>query len=1123
MKLKLLDKLIMLSKLSLYGLVVQCFMLSSIWAEDTSAQKIQSVSDVTVEMEFTNAKLEKVFKMLENHTDFRFSYSKEDIDRSLDISFRKGESLRVRDILIDISKKSGLKFRQVNRNIIVQKGNIRNKQNNDVEVIIEDVDISGKITDENGEGLPGASIVIKGTSTGTTSDLDGNYSMSAAIDAVLVVSFVGYSTQEITVGSQTVIDIAMLLDAAQLEEVVVVGYGTQKKVNLTGSVEQVEGSSLTKQPVFQVSSALTGAVPGLTVVQGSGQPGKDVGSIVIRGLGSLGSGSKNEPLVLIDGVQGDINGIDPSDIENMSVLKDAAASSIYGSRAANGVILITTKRAKEGEIKVGYKSYIGKQSVTGRPKFLGGLEFLKHDGSSSQAVIDDYAANIGKDPDRYADTDWVNELYSESGFMQYHQISASGGTDRLTVAASLSYQEQNGNIPNFNFKRYNGRFNSDFKVSDKFKINFDLNFSQGLTKEPSTGLNLINREAFRTPPIYFVRHSDGSWGDAWGGQNPIAFAEASGLNVVENNYFRSVTRLNYEPIKGLNLSLMYSPEYGDTYGKEFVRTIDTIIDWDLKTTRTTPNRSSLSQSNNRSLTHNLNAIASYTLDFNNQSLTALAGYEMIKTNSSGFGAYRDQFILQNYQVLNAGSQENDSNSGSASHNGLLSYFGRVNYSIGNKYLFEANIRRDASSRFAKANRASVFPSFSVGWRVAEESFFPANGLFSDLKLRASWGQLGNQQIGSDFPYVSSIALGSSNYVFGNTVFTGATQNVLANEAIQWETTETTNFGVDASAFKNKLNLTAEYYIRKTNDILLQIPIPLNVGLDPATQNAASLENRGWDLSLGWQDDINDFTYNVRFIASNVKNKVTDLAGVGPIISGTGITTLGKPINSIYGYETQGIFQSQDEIDNAPAQIGTLKPGNLRYKDQLTVDTNNDGIPDAADGLINGDDRVIIGNSFPQMSYSFNLGFQYKGFDLSFAFQGVTKRDVRLGGDVVWPLYNAGKIQEWQLKESWTPENPNAKFPILSPTSAGSNDIQTSSTYVFDGSYLRLRNINFGYSLPSSLLENILISYARVYFSGQNLITWDKMPDGVDPLVPSGSQGEFYPIVSSYTFGIEVRF
>ncbi len=971
--------------------------------------------------------------------------------------------------------------------------------------------ITGTVTDTDSSPLPGVNVIVQGTSGGTVTDINGKYTVNMPPgNDILVFSFVGYLSQEINTQNQSVIDVTLETDLTALEEVVVVGYGTQKKVNLTGSVEQVDGQALAKQPVFQASQALTGLVPGVTVVQNSGQPGQDGGTIRIRGIGSLGSGAKNEPLVLIDGVQGDIDLLDPADIESISVLKDAAASAIYGSRAANGVIVVTTKRAEAGGFSVNYRTYAGWQNVTNTPEYLGAIEFLENDGTSSQAFIDNYRANIG-DPDRYPDTDWVDLLFSEQGLMQYHQLSATGGSETARINASISYQDQNGNIPNFGFKRYNGRFNSDIRVSDEFDISFDLNVNQGKTKEPAQGLNLIVEQAFRIPPIYIAQHSDGSWGDGWAGRNPLPAARVGGLNQQETNYFRGIMKFNYEPIDGLNFTFLYSPEYQDVFGKEFFRTYQHVVDWEIKATQTIPDRSSLNQVNTRQFTHNVNGIASYSFDIGRNSITALAGYEMIKNNWERFGAYRDQFVLEDYQVLNAGSEENDQNSGSATHSALVSYFGRVNYSFADRYLFEANIRRDASSRFAPANRVSVFPSFSVGWRIAEESFFQGVGLFSDLKLRASWGQLGNQQIGSDFPYVSSISVGNDNFVFGNTIFTGGTQNVLANTGIRWETTETTNIGIDGGLLDGRLNFTFEYFIRKTKDILLQIPIPLVVGLSPSTQNAANVENRGWDLSLGWRDDINDFRYSISVVASDFTNEVTNLADVGPIISGNSIIQVGEPLEAIYAYEAQGMFQSAAEISEAPPQFGSLIPGNIRYVDQNS------------DGVINPDDRTIVGNSFPRMSYGFNLGAEYMGFDLAINFQGVGKRDVLLQGDAVWALWNAGKIQRWHMEESWTPERPDAEFPVISPTSSGSNDARASSTWVFDAAYLRLRNVSLGYTLPSTIMENVFIDNVRFYFSGQNLFTFDQMPPGIDPLVPNGSSGGFYPVVKTFTFGVDARF
>ena len=980
--------------------------------------------------------------------------------------------------------------------------------------------ISGVVTaQEDGLPLPGVSILIKGTNTGTTTDLDGKFTIQASANDILSFSYIGYVTREVTVENQSNIQISLETDLDQLEEVVVIGYGEQKKINLTGAVETISSKELSKQPVFQTSQALVGLSPGLTAIQSSSQPGNDQATLRIRGVGSLEA--SNDPLILIDGIAGDINGIDPNEIESISVLKDAAAAAIYGSRASNGVIIVTTRRGKSGEFTVNYNNYLGIQKISDVPEYVGALDFLRIT-NTDQSIIDNYAANMDN-PDLYPDTDWLDLLFTESGFQQYHNVSVNGGTEKSRILASVSYTDQGANVVNYNFKRYNGRFNSDFKFNDKIDMNFDLNFRKELTAEPSAGLSEIFRQAYRIDPTQKAIHSDGSWGDGWGGQNPIAAAQDGGQNKDEDNYFRGRFKLNYRPVNGLTLSMMYSPEYRDLFRKNYLKSYTTYIDWEAKTTRTYPNRNRLGQANQRWFEDNFNALVSYTKLLGEHDFAVLGGYEFIKSKYSTFGASRNDFIIQRYEELNAGSGESALNNGSSTHSGLSSVFGRFSYAFKGKYLFEANVRRDASSRFAPENRVSVFPSFSAGWRISDEGFFSGVSFINNLKLRASWGQLGNQQIGSDFPYASNIALGGSNYIFDGVLATGATQNVLANRNIKWEVTETSNIGLDAGFFSNKLTLSADYYVRKTKDILLELPIPAVVGLEPSIQNAGSMDNKGWDLSLGWQETRGEFSYNIRLNASDVQNEVTDLAGVGPIINGNSIIEVGSPMGSIFGYETQGLFQSEAEIKEAPAQFGSLQPGNIRYRDQITVDTNGDGIPDAADGIINADDRVILGNPFPRLTYALNLSAEYKGFDLAIAFQGVGKRDVFLQGDVAWALFNAGKVQKWHVEETWTPERTDAQYPVLIATSSGSNDARASSTWIFNAAYLSLRNVTLGYSLPQPILNNIHLRNLRVFFAGQNLFNFNKLPDGMNPLTPNGSSGALYPIVTSYTMGVNATF
>lgn len=1095
------------------ALVMKLVILLTIVCVQVSATAVSQRISISEE----NVSLVKVLKSIRKQTGFTFLYSLDILETSKPVSVNV-RNATLEEVLEKCFEGQNIGYSILNRTIIIRRLHETVRHSS-----LSAITVSGRVTDQNGEGLPGATVLEKGTMNGTRTDADGLYSMALSDEnSTLVISFIGFLTKEVVVGNQTIIDVSLTADQKMLEEVVVaVGYGTQRKVNLTGSVETISAERIVRQPVVQTSQALVGLAPGLTAIQSSGQPGADNAALRIRGIGSIGA--SNDPLVLIDGVSGNINNINPNDIATISVLKDAASASIYGSRASNGVILITTKRATKDRLTVNYRNYVGWQTPTGQPKVLNALDYLKYSGET-QEKIDEYAANMDSNPDEYPNTDWIDLLFSENGFQQHHSLNFNGGTEKVGILANIAYTDQEGNIPSYDYKRYNGRINSDIKFSEKFDINLDMSFYKSLRNNTPQPLELIVQQAYRIAAIYPAIYSNGSWARGFAGdRNPVALANDGGYFDTHDHYFRGNLKANYSPVQGLRFSVMYTPEYNDLYNKQFVNIVKLSMDPESNETRNVPDRNSQTQSNSRLFNETFNALVHYEKNYNDHEFSALAGYEFIKNNFENFSAYRDNFILPKYQVLNAGSEANDSNSGSATHSSLVSYFGRLNYGFKGKYLVEANIRRDASSRFSEANRIAYFPSFSMGWRMIEEGFIRDMNVFSNLKLRASWGQLGNQQIGSDFPYASSISLGSRNHIFGNSVYTGATQNVLANENIKWETTETTNFGIDAGFFDERLSFTAEYYTRKTKDILLNLPIPLVIGLSAPLQNAGNVKNEGWDFSLTWQDKLDDFNYGVNFNISDVKNTVTNLAGIGPIISGSNITQVGSPIGAIFGYESIGMFSDAAAIADAPSQIGQLIPGNIRYKDQLTVDSDGNGIPNEADGRINADDRVILGNPFPRMNYGINLDAGFKGFDLSVSLNGVGKRAVLLGGDYVWPMFNAGNIQEWHVKETWTPDNLDAKYPVISPTSAGSNDIQASSTWVFDASYLRIRNVTLGYSFPDALINKVSLKNLRLYCSAQNLFTFDNLPEGIDPLAPNGTQGGLYPIVRNFIIGIDVNF
>ncbi|NMH86830.1 SusC/RagA family TonB-linked outer membrane protein [Flavivirga algicola] len=988
--------------------------------------------------------------------------------------------------------------------------------------------VSGMVTDEQGVPLAGTNILEAGTGNGVQADFDGNYSITLNEGATLIFSYVGMITQNISVNGREKINVTLIEDAAQLDEVVVVGYGSQKKVNLTGSVETVKADEITRQPVAQASQALAGLVPGLTAVQSSGQPGRDNATIRIRGIGTLGDGAKNNPLILIDGIPDDINGLDPNDIESISVLKDASASAIYGSRAANGVILITTKRGKEGKISASYNTYVGVQDQTQNLDFLGALEYMEafndaEPGSFPDSVLNDYRAGVGVGTEALPDTDWVDLAFSQPGLQHYHNLSVNGGSEKARVAASISYLDQEGNIPNYTFKRYSGRFNTDLKLGEKFDVTFDLNFRREVDRAPMD-LNQTIAQVYRMQPLFNAFNDDGTWGAGFNGSNPIARINSGSVDQRVTNYFRGVLKLTYRPIDDIAISATYSPQYNDFDRDDFIATYiwkdgsaaEPMTDHLLN--------NSLFKQTSEGFTDNFNVIINYNKDFGDHSFSALAGYEFLKFQTENWTASRRRFVLQEFRNLNNGDSDTQLNSGSSTQNGLESVFGRLNYSYKGKYLFEANVRRDASSRFAEGFRAATFPSFSLGWRVTEEDFFPKDSFINNLKLRGSWGELGNQftyitvngqSVLNNFNYASLFGVGNANPTLGGIPIVGGAQDVLANTSLIWESGESTNFALDAGFFSNRLTFTGEYYIRKTKDILLPITIPTSVGFNAPAQNAGEVKNTGYDLSLGWQDSIGGVKYGFNFNYSDFKNEITDLNGLDELPPGQTISRLGEEIGSIFGLKVEGLYQESDFTGGTlnsglpvPA-FGAIQAGDIKY-----VDLNEDGV-------INNDDRTIIGSNLNNKNWGFDFFVEYKGFDLSASVIGVSGRDVVLTGDMGWSFFNAGKIQRWQT-DYWTPENTNASLPRLTALSAHHN-WRVNETWMHDASYVRVRNITLGYKLPASVLDKVNLTKARIYISGQNLFTFDNMPDGIDPLVPNFNTGQFYPISKVYTLGLNIGF
>ena len=859
--------------------------------------------------------------------------------------------------------------------------------------------VSGQVKDATGQPLPGVSVALKGTASGTITDVEGRFLLSTTgvSSPVLVFSYIGFVRQEMAVGSRAALEVVLEQDTKALSEVVVVGYGTQKKENLTGAVSSITGKELAKRPVLRASAALQGLAPGLTVTQRSGQPGADDGTLRIRGIGTLGNAA---PLVLVDGVEGELDGINPDDIESISVLKDAASASIYGSRAANGVILITTKTGKGEDLRVQYNNYIGWQEFTELPEYADAYTYMTKLNEAyanmgktplySDKYLAEYQANKALDPDHYPDTDWQKEVYTGSGALQNHYLSISGGK-KVNIMSSFGYQKQKGEIPGYGSERYSFRLNAKMNILDNLQTSVLLSGRHSQNTSPGAGDDII-LTVNRIPSIYAARFSDGRWGSGLNGINPLAQITEGGFG--ENTYdsFRSSFQANFQPVEGMDLEFNYTPKYDLASGKRFIKSLPT-YDVDRETPAfTVPARATLNQSNGKTWENTLRLLGKYHKSLQKHNLSLLAGFEQIGYENESMGASREGFSFPEYPQLDAGSVEFMKNSGSAAEWSLRSFFGRMNYDFGGKYLLEANIRVDGSSRFAEGYKWGTFPSFSAGWRISEEAFLQDMGWLSNLKVRASWGKLGNQLIGN-YPFASVIGLGQ-NYVNGGQPVDGAAQLDMANSLISWETTTSSNLGVDIGFLNNKFSLTYDYYIRNTTDILLALPIPAIIGLNRPYQNAGEVKNTGWDLALNYNQAKGAFKYQVGFNLSDVENEIVDLKGTGPIIGTYTFNQEGYPINALYGYRALGLFQSQEEIKASPKQIGIYAPGDIKY-----ADTNGDN-------KIGADDKVAIGNSIPRFTHGLTFNAQYKGFDLSFLLQGVAKADVLLARDAAWAFYNA---------------------------------------------------------------------------------------------------------------------
>ncbi len=988
------------------------------------------------------------------------------------------------------------------------------------------VNVRGKVVDTNGEILIGVNVIAKETGEGTVTDTNGEFNLTVKDPKVVIeFSYVGFGTQEIPLNGRVFLNVTLTEDTELLEEVVVVGYGTQKKVNLTGSVQNVSSEDLVKRNVSNTSIALQGLIPGVSVVTTSGRPGYDGAGIKIRGTGSLNSSSN--PLILIDGVIADtygLNFLDMNSIESISVLKDAASASIYGSRASNGVILITTKRAKENKLTISYSGYVGVNTPTAIPEPLSAVEYMKAinvarananmDPQYSEELINDYET-LGADNFNRYDTNWKNEIIKENALTHNNSLSISGGSDKIRIFANFGNLYQDGNIANNYYSRMTMRLNTDVQITSWLKSGVDVNIRQSKTVQPANDSpeSIINK-ATTFVPVFSGINNDGTWGYGQNGDNPIASAKVSGINTSVTPELGVKGFVQITPLEGLYLLTSYSSRKIEGTSDYFLKPYDTYEGGMYKTTYP-PDGTTKYEGWDQTITNQFNLQGSYAKQIKNHSFNILAGVQSEEISGKSFSATRKGYEFDGFEDLNHGDNATATNSGGHWDWAMLSYFGRLNYNYQERYLLELNGRFDASSRFMKSQRWGFFPSASVGWRISEEGFFDQlKETIDNLKLRASYGTLGNQDIYSYFPYAATISPGFG-YWFDKELGSGATQTQVANEKISWEKSTQLNIGVDLGFFSSKLTTTFDYYVRNINDMLQQFPIPRFVGLSSPWENAGSMRNNGWDLNITWRDKIGNLNYNITANLSDVKNTITELYGKEYI--GTQITREGDPLGSWYGFVSDGYFQTQEEIDNAAVygEKKNIKPGYIRYKDL----NGPEGKPD---GIINDLDRTIIGNPAPRYEYSLNIGAEWKGLDANIFFQGVGKRDLFYSGYGVRPFYIGRSMFKNQL-DYWSEDNRDAKFPILLIDGSGNNPNNIISDFwVKSGAYLRLKNVVLGYTIPKQTTNRWNMNKVRFYISGQNLLTFSNAYEGYDP-ENSVSSGSFYPLMRTITVGVDINF
>jgi len=992
-------------------------------------------------------------------------------------------------------------------------------------IIAQNRPVSGVIREKaTNEPLPGVSVVEKGTNNGTVTDVNGRFDFSVKEGATLQISFIGMKTQEISVGDASTISVQLESSVEEVDEVLVVGYGTQRKSDITGAVASVNFEDLESQPINTVTDALKGRVAGVQVLSNSGSPGGSI-SVRVRGIGTVNDA---DPLYVVDGVPvSDIDFLNPNDIASIEILKDASSSAIYGSRGANGVVLVTTKSGSVNSAsRIDVDAYYGAKKVINNWETTSGAEWYsiqEEMNKTRTSPIDLSQVDPG------VDTDWFDEI-TRTATVQDYNISISGGTDKMTYILGGGYYDEEGTVKGSDYERINARMKTDYQVTNYLKVGTNINIQSNKRHTIPEGdyhTGTINT-AIKIEPVVpvWINEAEGiyDYSKFTDYPNPVAQIEYENRRIEEFRLLGNVFA-ELEIIKNLKVKTSYglNRTVTDTYDFDPVYYVNNNQRNDIN---------NVYRKYNRSVYQTWENTLSYNRTFGKNEISALAGFTKEKSRIEWLSGSKNNIPNEDDDLwyLDAGA-DGDLAGGSASEVTLMSYLGRINYAYDNKYLMTVNFRADGSSRFADGNRWGYFPSVAVGWKMSEENFMKNINWLSMLKIRGGWGQIGNQNIGT-YPYQTTMNGNAQyRYVFGSDedIHQGYVVTAMKDKDIKWETVESLNLGFDAALFDARFEVSFDWFNKNTKDMLLDVPIPYYYGYESGpTVNVGKANNKGVEVSVNWRDQINtSLSYNIGVNVSTYKNKMKSLGSGEPISGGTYYsgsatrTEEGESIGYFYGYKTDGVFQSQAEIDDYSIQLGSdnadLQPGDMKF-----VDVNDDGVVD-------GDDRTKIGSPDPDYTYGINLGAKYKNWEISAFFQGSHGNEIF--NAMKTHLYNFDETNKHKdMLRSWTPTNTNTNMPRLTGNDKN-NTNRTSDRFVEDGSYMRLKNLMVGYNFPRRWLNRVKVNSAKLYFSGQNLWTITDY-SGADPEIGQISSTNYlsrgvdigtYPQATTYVLGIKLGF